>query len=129
MCSISEFTAPLSFIRLTSHHRSTNRQTPWNSHALSDLKGRLYPCPYDPHFYFLDFIDDNGMRRDITNLNIYPYSYPPSESNHEVLQPASARSDRRGGVDIHILTPRLSYEICDADQRKLKSFSFICRTG
>jgi len=32
----------------------------------SDLKGCLYPHSYDPHFYFLDFIDDSGSRRDVT---------------------------------------------------------------
>jgi len=85
----------------------------------SDLKGRLYPHPYDPQFYFLDFIDDSGTRRDVTNLHVYPYQYHGRDYGE--LEPICGR-----GLDVYILLPRLSYEIRDPKQQKLKSFSFAC---
>jgi len=48
---------------------------PFEFTSISDLKGCLYLHPYNPHFYFLDFIDDSGTRRDVANLYVYPYEY------------------------------------------------------
>jgi len=85
-------------IPLTSHHS----QAPSTFTCTSDLKGRLYPHPHNPHFYFLDFIDDSSTRRDVANLHVYPYEYLGPD--HGELEPMRGR---RRGFDVYMLLPPL----------------------
>jgi len=91
----------------------------------ADLTGRLYPHPYSPsgRLYLLDFIDNRGTRRDVTNLDVYPCI--EGVSNPEPLEPMGSVLECRGCTDLYTLPPGYTYEICAADQQPLKRVSFM----
>ena len=74
--------------------------------------------------YFLDFIDQSGTHRDITNLYVHYFEYGSTEIG--LLEPCRAKWGKRGPIDLCTLGPGLTYQICDA-KRPLKRIAFISK--
>jgi len=74
--------------------------------------------------YFLDFIDQSGTRRDITNLYVHYFEYGSFEIS--LLEPMPDKWGKRGPVDLYTLGPGLTYQISDAKQ-PLKRIAFMSK--
>ena len=72
--------------------------------------------------YFLDFIDQSGTRRDITNPYVHYFEYGSTEIG--LLEPMRDKWANRGPIDLCTLGPGLTYQICDA-KRPLKRIAFM----
>ena len=79
------------------------------------LSGCLYPSPFGPGLYILDFLDNHGTHVRDTGLNVY--------DRDVVGRGKRGVHPYRSGGFYHLLTSRVA-EIVDGNDERLKVISF-----
>ncbi|KIM89196.1 hypothetical protein PILCRDRAFT_2464 [Piloderma croceum F 1598] len=104
---------------------NTYKPNKWTEfQCTQNLRGRLWPNPAGADLYILDFINRNGVRVNVTQLNIYNVS-PFGYNDRELINNQGTSPGSKGTVNVYTLNPGRVVEIVTKGDQLLKRISFI----